>query len=408
MLEISTMKHVILSALLLVAAAFSAQAQNPLDVSLHLNAAEAGPEGIPVTFAIQAGGAVLTETAFTDADGLGSTTFDVPPGTMQGLVFATYFDCDSVEAIVTGTFYVNALGGLAPVEMTGDWCGGGSTGGGCNPLLAGEATLAGAWAFMVLDAPEDGTYEWSVDGITVSDNYTSEFIWPFEAGGVYSVCVTMNSATCGTWTDCYTVDTTGGNTFECAISFIATQTFDADSNFVANSVDVWVPQFDANAQYFWDFGDEGSSTEALPTHVYAGNGPYVLCVTATWDSPAMGLCTATYCDTLELDADGILQFVEGFTINVYPGSPAVNAVAELASAVSAVYPNPVAAGTPVAWTVSAGQTLDRVELIDALGRPVRALRGGASLPTEGLAPGTYLLRFTSLNGQARTQRLIIQ
>lgn len=400
------MKHVILSALLLVAAAFSAQAQYPLSVSLHLNASEAGPEGIPVTFALQAGGAVLSETAFTDANGLGSTTFDVPAGTMQGLVFATYFDCDSLETVVTSTFYVNALGGLAPVEMTGEWCGG-ATGGGCTPLLVGEAGLAGAWAFLVLDAPEDGTYEWSVDGITVSDNYTSEFIWPFEAGGVYSVCVTMSSMTCGTWTDCYTVDTTGGNTFECSISFIATQTFDADSNLVANSVDVWVPQFDASAQYFWDFGDEGSSTDALPTHVYAGNGPYVLCVTATWDSPAMGLCTATFCDTLELDADGILQFAEGFVINVLAGNPAVNAVPEVEAAVSAVYPNPVLAGTPVTWTVLQGQTLDRVELLDALGRPVVALRGATSCPTDGLAPGAYFLRVTTTSGITNTQRLLI-
>ncbi len=398
------MKHVILNTLLLAAASFSAWAQSPLDVSLALGGE--GSEGVAVTFALQAGGSVLTDVAPADADGVASTTFDVPPGTMQGLVFATYFDCDSAESIVTATFSQNALGGWAPVEMTGSWCGG-ETGGGCDPSLLGEATALGAWAFLVVGGPEDGTYEWSVDGIAVSDNYTSEFMWPFESGGVYSVCVFMNSPSCGTWTDCYTVDTTEETNPDCSISFIATQTMNEDSSAVANSVDVWVPNFDSEAQYYWDFGDEGSSTEALPTHVYAGNGPYVLCVTAVWGNTPAGSCTATFCDTLVLDESGMLGFTEGFVINVMAGNPAVVSVEEAPAAVAAVYPNPVVAGAPVFWSVVAGQTLSRIELLDPLGRQVALLRSAQPCPTTGLAPGTYFLRFTTRTGAVSTERLLI-
>lgn len=404
------MKHFILSIMALAFWSFHATGQNPLSVSLNLsNGPTGGPEGVAVTFAVQAGGAVLSEVVPTDANGLASTVFDVPPGTMQGLVFATYFDCDSVEAIITSSFSVNALGGLQPVDMFGTWCSGGGVD--CDPVLTGNVTFAGPWLFEVNGAGDDATFVWSIDGAAISDNYASEFMWSFAEGNVYTVCVTAVSATCGTWDDCMTVDLSGGNNTECSISYVAYQTMDSDSNLVANSVDVFVAEFDSNAQYFWDFGDEGTSNEALPTHVYAGNGPYVLCVTATWATPVGTMCTATYCDTLELDEDGFLGFTEGFVLNVYAANTGTNGVVESArtSGVT-LYPNPIASGSLLQWSTEVAW--DWIAVHDARGRALmvwngtEVQRGSCSL--GDLARGTYFVQFATQSGKSYTERLIVQ
>lgn len=71
--------------------------------------------------------------------------------------------------------------------------------------------------------------------------------------------------------------------------------------------------------YAWDFGDGTTSTDAQPTHVYGGPGPYVICLAIT-DTTG---CTDQYCDTVTVDADGLLNGLvggegarNGFTVRV--------------------------------------------------------------------------------------------
>ena len=40
------------------------------------------------------------------------------------------------------------------------------------------------------------------------------------------------------------------------------------------SVDVVIFDYNPDATYSWDFGDEGTSDEPFPTYTYGGNGPY--------------------------------------------------------------------------------------------------------------------------------------
>lgn len=408
------MKNFTLFLLACFSASTIALAQNPLTVSLNLsNGINEGPEGVAVTFAIQSGGAVLSDVIATGANGMASTVFDLPAGTMQGMVFATYFDCDSLETILTSTFSANALGGLSPVDMMGTWCNGGGID--CYPYLTADSTLTGTWAFEVNDAPEDASFVWSVDGVVVADMYASEFVWGLSPGAIYTVCVNMFSETCGEWNNCIVVDLGsggGGNTNDCSISFFAAQTMDTDSSLVANSVDVFIAGFDEAAQYYWDFGDEGFSTEAFPTHIYDGNGPYVLCLTATWPmTPAGEVCAATYCDTLELDEGGFLGFLDGFVVNVYAEGTVVNGMEEAPVLLEAnLYPNPVVAGAEFNWVVD--QNLERIEVLDAMGRSLRVLQGTAaqrgSCSTATWKSGTYFVRFFHTTGTSNTQRMIIQ
>jgi hypothetical protein len=161
----------------------------------------------------------------------------------------------------------------------------------------------------------------------------------------------------------------------------------------------------------WDFGDEGTSTELYPTHVYAGSGPYVLCLTATFSDPAGSICTATYCDTLALDAEGWLGLQAGFTLNVLPGAPSVGvATAPAAPSSALVFPNPAVPGSDVRWAWPvAGERPVLVTLTDAAGTQVRSFvhrHASGLLSTAGLERGAYVLTLEQA-GQVSRTRLVV-
>lgn len=205
----------------------------------------------------------------------------------------------------------------------------------------------------------------------------------------------------------------GGGEGGCEVSFEVAQTTDAIGNPVPSSVDVWMGSAGETGAYtaLWDFGDEGTSTELYPTHVYAGSGPYVLCLTATFSDPAGSICTATYCDTLALDAEGWLGLQAGFTLNVLPGAPSVGvATAPAAPSSALVFPNPAVPGSDVRWAWPvAGERPVRVTLTDAAGTQVRSFvhrHASGLLSTAGLERGAYVLTLEQA-GQVSRTRLVV-
>lgn len=205
----------------------------------------------------------------------------------------------------------------------------------------------------------------------------------------------------------------GGGEGGCEVSFEVAQTTDAIGNPVPSSVDVWMGSAGETGAYtaLWDFGDEGTSTELYPTHVYAGSGPYVLCLTATFSDPAGSICTATYCDTLALDAEGWLGLQAGFTLNVLPGAPSVGVTTAPAAPSSAlVFPNPAVPGSDVRWAWPvAGERPVRVTLTDAAGTQVRSFvhrHASGLLSTAGLERGAYVLTLEQA-GQVSRTRLVV-
>jgi len=205
----------------------------------------------------------------------------------------------------------------------------------------------------------------------------------------------------------------GGGGGGCEVSFEVAQTTDAAGNPVPSSIDAWMGTAGAGGAYtaFWDFGDEGTSTELYPTHTYAGPGPYILCLTATFSDPAGSTCTAVHCDTLLLDDEGLLGLLAGFTLNVLPGSPSVGlaAPADLPSS-ALVFPNPASPGTEVRWAWPlAGSNAVRGTLTDAAGTCVRSFEhahGAGLLPTAGLERGAYVLTLEHAGRLVRT-RLVL-
>lgn len=86
--------------------------------------------------------------------------------------------------------------------------------------------------------------------------------------------------------------------------------------------------------YLWDFGDSTTSTDAYPSHVYAQNGQYFVCLTVTGTDS----CTNTYCDSSFyvfktesglmshlniLSPTGVQDISNDSKISVYP-NPATN------------------------------------------------------------------------------------
>lgn len=165
---------------------------------------------------------------------------------------------------------------------------------------------------------------------------------------------------------------------------------------------LWVWNLSTGAspfQFLWNFGDGTSSTEAFPTHIYPGTGPYFLCL-GIWDATG---CTDTYCDTISIDGDGIYQgMVPGggddrsvLTISVLQNQP--TSIGEVEEDGSRIWPNPttdllnIALDNPVN-----GRT--RVSITDLEGRLLRTMdrnftssAGVITLPVADLAAGVYIL-----------------
>ena len=380
----------------------SATAQTPLEVSTYLVDNTGPAVGVYVGYETQVSGAVVTASAWTDANGVAAATLDLPAGTMQGMLQATYMNCDSMEVAIQTPYSVNALGGLMPLVMTGLYCMGDTTGGNCNPTLGGGLTFTGAYQYFVVDLPSDVEISWSLNGAVTGATGIESPAWFFDAETVNVVCVDLYSATCGAWTDCITVDlTTGGNGGDpqCAIAFEYGQTQSPAGGPVAGSVDVWLTEGGDADSYWWDFGDEGMSQEMAPSHSYSGNGPYLLCVTAVWNDSIA--CTAQFCDTLSVDESGMVNFTEGFTINVYVAQPAVGVLEAIRTADFSVFPNPATSGR-VQWSAPSGFEVQSIAVYNLIGAQIHTVEGlranQGALDASGWPAGHYLIQFNTSRG----------
>lgn len=142
----------------------------------------------------------------------------------------------------------------------------------------------------------------------------------------------------------------GGTSAPCQANFWVLQAYTIDSVLgTATPIPytLWVWNLSSGGSgvfnFSWDFGDGSTSPDPYPTHVYAGNGPYILCLTI---NDSLG-CTDTYCDTVSIDSLGMYNgFAQhnddrsGFTINVM--QPVIIGGIEEESALHGltVFPNP--------------------------------------------------------------------
>ncbi len=259
-------------------------------------------------------------------------------------------------------------------------------------------------------------------------------VFQFSSAGAYGVCLQSSDATGCTSVACDTVFVGADGTINppeppgCLAGFWPLQAV-VDSSNGAGMVEpvpfeVWVWNLssatDGIDSYSWSFGDGNTSTEAYPTHVYDGPGPYVLCLTITNSN-----CSDSYCDTISINDDGMLNGLMqdghphsttfssrsgGFTLNVIPAIP--TGIAEAGTFTDLrLWPNPANAQLNLDF-LNHGAGKLAVTVMDLTGKTVMARnlgmatgRNQITMDISDLPEGLYVLRMAN-GDQVVTHRFV--
>jgi len=159
--------------------------------------------------------------------------------------------------------------------------------------------------------------------------------------------------------------------------------------------------------YTWDFGDGTATYSGVNfTHTYATAGPFSLCLSIDNGNG----CTDTYCDVLEIDANGVLtgKTNGGFTIEMGTAADDTNgptAINDLAKKVSLIlYPNPAAKNISLDLNSEINENAS-IKIYDITGKMVQQneiqLSTGnqtIDVSLNNLNGGLYIVQLTTKNG----------
>ncbi|MDG2332085.1 MAG: PKD domain-containing protein [Flavobacteriales bacterium] len=197
----------------------------------------------------------------------------------------------------------------------------------CEASFVGAQDTLGIYNFWSLSSGASPLfYYWDFgDGANSSLENPSH---NYAAAGTYLVCLMVwNSGGCAD-TLCDSV-VVGGSGWvpPCEADFI----WFPDTS--SNMVYLWnLSSGSSGVSCFWDFGDGNTSNLTFPSHTYAVNGAYLVCLTVV-DSVG---CVSTYCDSVSVPLKS-----SGFTINVVPpGVTQVNDEQTVPLSHVVLYPNP--------------------------------------------------------------------
>ena len=143
-------------------------------------------------------------------------------------------------------------------------------------------------------------YFWSVQGMGMFMNsYDQNPTFTFSAAGSYEVCVEVydSLANCAD-THCETIVVQSGNPSGCEAFFVWNE-----SNIVGAPLPAveFTDLSDGAVYWFWDFGDNTTSTEQNPLHLYQSAGTYGVCLTIV---NADQSCQQSFCDTIVIGNTG--------------------------------------------------------------------------------------------------------
>lgn len=191
----------------------------------------------------------------------------------------------------------------------------------------------------------------------------------------------------------------GITTTENCFAYFATDYDSVLNTFILNIDSVTL----ANASsYMWDFGDGSYSYEQTPTHVFATNNLFRVCMTAYTDFSD----SCSFCHEIGKDALGNIYKTDGFIVRVENSSE----VEDITSNNKLnVFPNPASGCINV---ISDFETNEDAELylIDYTGRRVyeNVFSHMLRIDTGELRPGIYLLVVRQSDSELYYEKIVIQ
>ena len=209
----------------------------------------------------------------------------------------------------------------------------------------------------------------------------------YSVAGWYNVCLSIQDGTC--------MDSTCRNVFidsvvnvsPCNANFVVTQT----SPYQLTVVNISSGQ---NLTYSWDFGDNSTSNLIYPSHTYAGNGAYNLCLTV---SDTAG-CSSMYCDSISVDSLGniIYRGTTGLSIIVVsPSQLTAGIVNPMKDLNTSIFPNPSHASIQLKSAGLKGTITYRILSMEGTEVGAGTLsNAGESIRIESLMCGMYILDIT--------------
>ncbi|TND07990.1 MAG: cell surface protein [Bacteroidetes bacterium] len=183
--------------------------------------------------------------------------------------------------------------------------------------ISGFATLPLANFSSATTGPLDFDFTDSSTGLTTSwawdfgDGNTSTLQNPshtYAAQGIYNVCL-ISTSPCGSDTICQQV------------SACLALSANYSSSLNGSSVNFTDLSAGSPTSWFWDFGDGNNSTAQNPSHTYATNGTYNVCLVATTGCGSdttcqnITICTPGAAAFTLLDSSGTVTFSDGSTGN---------------------------------------------------------------------------------------------
>jgi PKD repeat protein len=250
--------------------------------------------GLPVTnWPVTITGMGMTSTAYTNANGWYIDT--ISNGSVTGpnqLFFIETMNCDSLFLADTVS---NNQGTVDSANVDFQICVQNQ-----NTCQAAfnfyiDPTVAGNVIFENTSTTSDNiaSFNWSLDGISISTTPVFSFIFPSNNGGL--VCLTITSSTGCSDTYCQYV--VPGSNATCLPYF----NYQASANnALSYTFTNTTTTTGTNPTYYWYFGDGANSAQASPTHVFSQAGTYSVCLQVITDQ-----CQNTMCQNITVVNDTI-------------------------------------------------------------------------------------------------------
>ena len=162
---------------------------------------------------------------------------------------------------------------------------------------------------------------------------------------------------------------------------------------------------DLSTAFYWDFGDGNTSTSVTPSHTFALDTTYNVCLTVV---NSIG-DSCTYCHLIGMDLTGVVLKKSGFSLNVvhHDGSITVDVPKLEEDGLESViiYPNPFDSYIQINTKQTA--VLEWV-LFDISSRKISQTNfvNSIKFKTESLAKGIYIYQIKSSEGVLKTGKIV--